>query len=159
HGESNFPYLKSLYVTFGLLTMQGIPDFPNVWYLELLSFLLPLIGVTIIFEGVVRFSLLLFSKDHNQKEWLMALASTYRNHTILVGLGNVGYRIYEHLRSMQIDVVVIEKNEQSPFVDVVRKQGVPVITGDVRREEFLKMLGVQDARNLLAVTDDDLTNL
>ena len=43
------------------------------------------------------------------------LASTYRDHIILCGLGHVGYRILERLLHWHLDVVVIEKTPSHRF--------------------------------------------
>ena len=44
-------------------------------------------GLAVVADTVVRLTLLLFSRQENQKEWTKVLASTYRDHIILCGIG------------------------------------------------------------------------
>ena len=55
----------------------------------------------------------------------MAVASTYNQHTVLVGLGHLGYRVIQKLHEMEENVVVVEIN---PKVDTLA--AVPHITHD-----------------------------
>jgi TrkA family protein len=56
------------------------------------------------------------------------------------------------------EVVVIEKDSTNPLIELVRKQGVPVIIGDAQHERTLRTAGVQRAARLLAVCDEDAVN-
>jgi Trk K+ transport system NAD-binding subunit len=55
--------------------------------------------------------------------------------------------------------VAVERGQQSEFVELLIGQNVPVITGDARRVEILLAAGLQRARSLVCVINDDLTNL
>lgn len=48
-------YPQALYSTFALLFFQGTLDFPEQWYLQLLYFILPILGLVAVVDGVVRF--------------------------------------------------------------------------------------------------------
>ena len=87
------------------------------------------------------------------------LASTYRDHIILCGLGHVGYRILERLLHWHLDVVVIEKNTESSFLARTQQMGVPVLLMDARQEESLEAAGLMHARTLVIATNDDLANV
>lgn len=87
------------------------------------------------------------------------LASTYRDHIILCGLGHVGYRILERLLHWHLDVVVIEKNTESSFLARTQQMGVPVLLMDARQEESLEAAGLAHARTLVIATNDDLANV
>jgi hypothetical protein len=119
----------------------------------------PLIGLVVVADTVVRATLLLFSRQENQKEWTRVLASTYRDHIILCGLGHVGYRILERLLHWHLDVVVIEKNTESSFLLRTQQMGVPVLLMDARQEESLEAAGLHHARTLVIATNDDLANV
>jgi Trk K+ transport system NAD-binding subunit len=82
-----------------------------------------------------------------------------RNHIIVVGLGSIGYRIALLLRQRGIPVVAAEKDLGGRFVDSARNQRIPVVGPDARTPQGLKKLGIEHARGLLAVTDDDATNM
>lgn len=79
-------------------------------------------------------------------------------HVIVVGLGNVGFRVRQELCRQGLLVVAINRTDQGEFFDAVRAEG-PTIVGDGRLPETLLRAGLKGARGLVAATDDDATNL
>lgn len=79
-------------------------------------------------------------------------------HVVVVGLGNVGYRIVEELRRAGEAVVAVDRDPESEFAGAVRGLGA-VVTGDSRLPETLHKAGVPRARAVVAVTHDDAVNL
>lgn len=77
---------------------------------------------------------------------------------IVVGLGNVGYRIVRWLRAAGMSVVAIDRNPQSEFGEELKVDG-PLVIGDGRLQETLRKAGVERARAVIAATDDDTVNL
>ena len=55
-----------------------------------------------------------------------------KDHVILVGLGQVGYRVLEELQEYNVDVVVVEENANGPFVDLLSEHGSPALFEDAR---------------------------
>lgn len=152
-------YLESLFATYSLFGLESIYPIPKAWVARAVYFGYPLIGLLVVADTVVRATLLLFSRQENQKEWTRVLASTYRDHIILCGLGHVGYRILERLLHWHLDVVVIEKNTESSFLARTQQMGVPVLLMDARQEESLEAAGLAHARTLVIATNDDLANV
>ncbi len=152
-------YGESLFAAYSLFGLQTIYQLPGSWALRLMYFTYPLIGLAVVADTVVRVTLLLFSRQENQKEWTRVLASTYRDHIILCGLGHVGYRILERLMQWHLEVVVIEKNTDSQFLLRVQQLKVPVLIMDARQEESLEAAGLHYARTLVIATNDDLANV
>src|SRR5882724_9249747 len=89
---------------------------PPTWYLQAVAAVYPLIGFFVIGEGIVRFALLMLSRSRGEKEWMKVKAATYRNHVVLCGLGNLGYRVLRQLYAQKQDVVVIERDERKRFL-------------------------------------------
>jgi Trk K+ transport system NAD-binding subunit len=150
---------QAAYYTLLLIFFESPLQYVEDWRLAPLFFLLPLIGLLIIAEGVVHLGNLLFQHKRYSKEWQRMIAETMENHIVVCGLGNVGVRVVQHLRRFNEDVVVIEKNPESRFVSEVAGYSVPVLYGDVRDYNMLEQARVGKARALIAVTDDDLANL
>ncbi|MBU6455195.1 MAG: TrkA family potassium uptake protein [Cyanobacteria bacterium REEB67] len=124
-----------------------------------LFFLLPILGLVTIAEGVVHLGNLLFQHKRYSKEWQKMIATTMENHVIVCGLGNVGVRVVQHLRQFSEDVVAIETNQEARFVSEVASYEVPVLFGDVRDANILEQASVLKAKAIIAVTDNDLANL
>jgi len=82
-----------------------------------------------------------------------------RNHVVVLGLGNVGYRTMLHLLEAGVEVAVVESRTGGRFVAIARRQGVPVLIADAHFMDSLRALSVQHARAVVAATDDDLANL
>ena len=110
-------------------------------------------------QALVRFGLLAVSKHNNEKEWIRVLASTFRHHIILCGLGQVGYRVLERLLACRMEVVAIEKNPEGRYVAAVKALGIPVIGMDVKQDESLVQAGIARARAIVIATNDDLANI
>ena len=82
-----------------------------------------------------------------------------RDHIILCGLGAVGIKILEHLVMFNKQVIVIDIKENNDYINTARDMKVPVIHGDVRRQNTLEKANVSQAQSLIAATDNDLANL
>ena len=80
-------------------------------------------------------------------------------HMVVIGLGNVGYRVVEELVHQGEQVVVVEQKADSPFIPTCRRTGVPVIVGDATIRETLLQARVKEARAVIAATSSDLVNL
>jgi voltage-gated potassium channel len=119
---------------------------------------LPVIGVITLAQGLAEFGVMLFNRRARSKEWEMAVASTYRKHTVLVGLGHLGYRVVEGLHAMQENVVVIELRPTADMVSTVRNMRIPVIQDDATRPATLEA-GIQRAKTIILATQNDSLNL
>jgi len=80
-------------------------------------------------------------------------------HIVVCGLGNVGYRVVEHLMEYKERVVVIEQQRDSRFLATARRLGVPVIVGDAIVTQVLRQAHAATARAVVAATENDLVNL
>jgi Trk K+ transport system NAD-binding subunit len=89
----------------------------------------------------------------------MAVASTFSNHTILIGLGHLGYRVIQNLHEMDEPVVVIELNPSADLTATVQAMNIPVLQDDATRQLALEAAGVRRARTILLCTQNDSMNL
>jgi len=81
-----------------------------------------------------------------------------RDHVVLAGLGNLGYRVASELRRSGVAVVAIDKADQVGFAEALRED-LPIVTGDARLHATLCRAGAERARAVVAVTSDDTANL
>ncbi len=149
---------EALYAAFSMIFFQPSIPFPQ-GPLEILFFIIPILGLSIVAEGLLSFGVLLLDRRNPTGEWSMALASTYSGHIIVCGLGHVGFRVARQLVDFGQEVVGIEKNPQSPFLERLRRMGVPVILGEANHPEILEQAGVKRARAVVVATNNDLLNL
>ena len=152
--------LESLFETMRMQTLQSGLAFPSDSILgQLLFFSIPLLGLALIFQGVLNFGRLLLDKSSRRETWQIALANTYRNHVIVCGLGRVGMRTIEQLLEAGHEPVAIERNWTSEFVEHVINHKVPVVLGDAREPLTLHRAGLAHARTVVAAINNDLLNL
>ncbi|MBE2222198.1 MAG: potassium channel protein [Anaerolineae bacterium] len=151
---------EALYHVMGLTFFQPLGDeLPNDFRLEIFYFVMPIIGLVVLALGLTDFGILFFNRSQRSKEWEMAVASTFNNHIILVGLGHLGFRVAQELHELDKDVVIIEKNPQDTLINQTQAMGFPVIVGDARREEELRSANVAQANAMIICTQDDSMNL
>ena len=151
-------FSEALYTAYSQMTLNPTPPPQAVW-LQILFYIAPAISFILIARGALNMSLLLFDRRNRREAWQMALASTYRDHVIVCGLGKIGYRVVHQLRAAGAEVVVIESRSDGPFTDLILGEGVPVLIGDARQTELLEQAGIKYAQSVTVVTSDDLTNL
>lgn len=149
----------AIYLVLSLTFFQSAGVFPQAWYLEIFYFIMPVIGVIILAQGVTEFGVMLFNRRQRGKEWEMAVASTFKNHHILVGLGHLGFRVAGYLLQMGQEVVVIEMEPATDLVEKARRMGIPVIEDDATREAILEAAGVQKAHSVILCVQNDSVNL
>ncbi len=152
--------LESLFETMRMQTLQSGLAFPSDSILgEVLFFVIPLLGLALIFQGVLNFGRLLLDKSSRREAWQIALASTYRNHVIVCGMGRVGMRTIDQLLEAGHEPVAIERNWNSEFVEHLLNRKVPVVLGDAREPLTLYRAGLRHAQAVVAAINDDLLNL
>lgn len=158
-GEPPMTLARGLYVTYGLIFMEHLSRLPDHWLLDVYCVVLPPLGLVVILDAFGRFGYHLLRRDETGQEWIRAMAQTFHNHVILVGLGKVGMRVLEQLIHLKEDVVVLERDEHNEHLEFARKHGVPIRIASSRQAGILDELNISQAKSLIAATDDDLANL
>jgi voltage-gated potassium channel len=150
---------EAVYLVLSLTFLQSLGDFPDVWYLQIFYFAMPLVGISILAQGLADFGVLFFNRRARGKEWEMAVASTFDNHIVLIGLGHLGFRVLTQLYNMEQEVVVVEHNPSAELVTQAQAMNVPVIPGDGKQEAALEAAGIRKARTIVVCTQNDSMNL
>lgn len=82
-----------------------------------------------------------------------------RQHALLVGFGQIGFRLAQELQARGIPVVALERDVDAPCVRLARRAGIPVAIGRGDDREMLELLGIRHCAVVAAVTSDDLANV
>ncbi len=80
-----------------------------------------------------------------------------RDHVIVCGYGLVGENIVDVLLQHNVRVLVVDQNEKT--VELLKEKGVPAIEGDATSAKVLRSAGVERAKAIAIVMDDDAKNL
>jgi voltage-gated potassium channel len=151
---------ESIYIVLTLTFLQPPNrDFPTNILLQLFHFLMPVIGIVVLAQGLADFGSLLFNRRTRSKEWEMAVASTMNKHVILVGLGHLGYRVALKLHEMGEPITVIEFNANADTLSEARRLGIPVIHDDATRPSTLESANIKSARTIILASQNDAMNL
>lgn len=160
YGHHQIGYAEACFGVFLLIFLEPYLEFPPEWYLQPLFFLLPIVGLGAVADSIVRLAYLTFTQKSKLPEWQRMVASLYRNHVLVVGVGKVGYQILREVHALGEQAVAVEKpGAESSILEEIVDLGIPVIRGDGRNAKTLEQAGVRHARAVILVTSDDLTNL
>ncbi|MBC7870333.1 MAG: TrkA family potassium uptake protein [Chitinophagaceae bacterium] len=153
------PYVDMPYVMLALMLLQAPLSLPDKPYLIAFWYVMPVLGVYIIGRGAADFVRLFFNRNDRRDAWEEAVASTYRNHIIVLGAGHVGLRVTRTLVQMGFDVVVIDQSVDDEKKAQLGGLNVPTIPGDGRQITTLEKAGLRDAQCLVVCTSNELVNL
>jgi Trk K+ transport system NAD-binding subunit len=157
--EKKHTLTKATYYTFSLIFGETPEEFPTSRVLQVVFFVVPILGLTVIIEGVIDFALIMRDRRKFERTWCIMLAKSFQNHIVLAGLGRLGIRTFLTLRRLGAAVVVIERDPNNQFLEEVRRDGSPLLVGDARREALLSDANVAGAASIVLATNDDMANL
>ncbi|HEX9069061.1 MAG TPA: NAD-binding protein [Ktedonobacterales bacterium] len=149
----------ALYESLRLLIFQSSFALPADLIGALIFFLIPLVSILLVAQGVLAFGRRLLDKGSRVEAWQVALASTYHQHVIVCGLGRVGIRVATRLIQAGYEVAVVERAWDSDQVARALAMHIPVVVGDAREPVTLRQAGLQRAKAVIAVVNDDLVNV
>jgi voltage-gated potassium channel Kch len=112
----NLTFAQALYgamALFGLETAVAMPKTAG-FTVSAMYILYPALGLTLFADAIVRLSSLVLSRHNDEVRWVKVVASTYKNHVILCGLGQVGFRTAQQLKEFDEEVIVVEKDANAP---------------------------------------------
>lgn len=151
--------MEAFYIVLTAAFLQPVGEFPKYFGLQLFHFVMPVIGLVILAQGLADFGSLLFNRRARSKEWEMAVASTMNKHIVLIGLGHLGYRVAQRLHEMGESVAVVEINPGTHTTVAAREMGIPVIHADARLPGALEGANIKEARTIILASQNDAMNL
>ncbi len=86
-------------------------------------------------------------------------AAPARHHVLLIGFGQVGFRLAQELKRRGVAVLGVERDPDAPCVRLARTAGIPVAIGRGDDRETLERLGIRRCAAVAAVTSTDLVNV
>ncbi len=107
-----------------------------------------------------RIFVTIFRKQGKEAWKLMvndANLETVRDHFVICGFGQVGRTVVEQLTRMKLPFILIETNEG--IYRQLLQEGIPVVHGDAKRHDALRAAGIERARGICIVIDNDADNL
>jgi voltage-gated potassium channel Kch len=146
---------------FSTRSVATVADAPGsnvtpVWF-KVLSALVTVVAVLLL--AVLTASLVRRLSRPRFTALLGPRAAPARGHVILVGFGQVGFRLAQELRRRGIAVVAVERDRDAPCLRLSRAAGIPVAIGRGDDRATLESLGIKRCCAVAAVTSTDLVNV
>lgn len=80
-------------------------------------------------------------------------------HVVVAGMGQVGVRLAQELRSLGVAVVGIEQAADAPALPIARDLGIPVAIGDATSRRVLRRAGLRKAIAIVAAASEERANI
>jgi Trk K+ transport system NAD-binding subunit len=158
-GYPRIPYHDLPYTMLALMIFQPPTELPRDPQLIVFWYLMPVIAAYVAGRGVFDFVRLFFNPDQRRTSWEEAVASTYRDHIIVLGVGHLGLRVVRALAEMRSEVVAIDQKTTPEKSQELDRLGVPLVLGDGRLSATLETAGLRSAQALIICTSNDYMNL
>jgi Trk K+ transport system NAD-binding subunit len=159
--SSNLDWFTALYFTVTIMSTTGFGDFNLATQdvpLKIFGIFMMLTGagtVAILYSFLTNFLITLRLDEEVGRQ----VATEMENHVVMCGLGTIGYQMLKGLLERGQRVVVIEPQTDGRFNAEIKALGVPVIVGDARSPEIMRLVNIKKARCIAIMTSNDLTNL
>lgn len=158
-GHERIPYVDLPYIMLAMMVLESAIDLPTEGHLMVFWYAMPFIGVYIVGRGAADFVRLFFNRGERRSAWEEAVASTYRNHIIVMGIGHVGLRVVRTLTDMGFEVVAIDNDIDQDSDIQLSELSIPVVVGDGRSPSILEKAGIEHAQSLIVCTSSDHLNI
>ena len=158
-GYPAVPYIELPYMMVMLMIFQSPGQAPPQPQLIIFWYFMPVIGVYVVGRGAADFIRLFFDRSERRNAWEEAVASTYRNHVIVMGAGHLGLRVIRSLVSMGFEVVAVDNAIKPESEAELNRLRVPLISADGRLSETMKSAGLRHAQAFIVCTSNDHMNL
>jgi len=143
--------LSVLYDTILMFKMESYESGIYNWQLVIARYLATLI---------VGYGAYIIVIDHFSKWWSrLKIILTYRDHTIIAGLGRKGCLLATSLHKAKEQVVVIESDPDSIYIERVRKEGIIVFISDGLEKNCWINAGLLRAKRFILAMDSDDKNI
>jgi len=87
------------------------------------------------------------------------MASSYRDHYIVCGMGSLGFHIVNELSATKRPHVIVDVNRANIEKTLATLHDMVFIEGDATDNDILLKAGISSAKGIFAVTEDDNQNL
>ena len=159
----HLPMTKALYEAISLMFFASSLDFPTGdLFLEILWIIFPLFGLILLGDGLAGIGTAIKFGDPTSEIWNQEVARIMKGHIVIVGIGNVGFKILKELVKLKYEVTVIDKSTgegRDEFEEFQEDHRIPTIYGDASKEGVLEKASIEDAAKMIIAIDDDLLNI
>ncbi len=147
------------YIMLQLMVLESPHDVPPEWFLVAFWYAMPPVFIFLVGLGAADFMHLFFHRRGRRDAWGAAVASTLKDHVIVLGAGHVGLRVIRELVDLGLEVVAIDQHPDPGVDEELERLHVPLIREDGRIGATLDRAGLGRAEAFVACTGDDHVNM
>ncbi|GIU92998.1 MAG: potassium transporter TrkA [Acidimicrobiia bacterium] len=155
-GVGWFDAFYMVMVTISTVGFREVFELSRVGQVLTIGIMVGGVGLAFYTAGAALEQLVAYSVTR-QRTRVQTMIDRLQNHVILCGFGRVGRRVWEALRSRDVDVVVVETDPAR--VEQATQAGAFVVAGDATHNDVLRQAGIDRARALVACVRLDADNL
>jgi voltage-gated potassium channel len=146
---------------FHMVLTERVVEESDVLMPIILSFILPLGGVIILGEGVLRVFSVYMQKREHREEWDIMVAKTYTNHIVVCGVGELGKALVKRLHADQpkTKIVLMDLRPGLLAEAGLANSSIVCLQADMTSMDALEKAGCHKARLVLLTSGSDTHNL
>ncbi len=147
----DYSIFDAFYRSLLLFGLGGAVDPPVPTTLQIARIVAPLLTGLAAIQGLLALS--------REQLKLAGLRILLRDHVVVAGLGDAGFRLATALHESGLRVVALERDPNNPALAGCRERGISVLKGDATDARLLARAGVPRARHLIVTCGDDGDNV
>lgn len=128
---------------------------------SIFTFLLPLLTVIVIGEGILRIFSVFMARGKHQEEWNAMVVNTYSNHIVIFGVGELGKALVKrlHAEHPRDQIVLIDIRPGLLSEIGLADENVIFLQSDMTNAETLRKVNSHKARIIFLASGNDVINL
>jgi len=127
----------------------------------LLTFILPVLTVIIVGEGVLRIFTVYMQRGEQREEWDLLVAQTFSKHTVICGVGELGRAVVHRLIKLnpEAQIVLVDTHPNVMAELGLRGPNICHIQSDMTAQATLEAVRCQEASLIILTSGSDAYNL
>jgi len=149
-------FLKAFYMS----RLEGV-DTGEKLVPVILAFIMPVLSLVILGEGVLRVFSIYMQRRVNRREWDLMVIKRFSDHTVICGVGEMGRQLVQRLISSKPDrsIVLIDPRPGLVAELGIKSEQVIHLQSDMADVETLEKANIRTAGLIILTAGDDALNL
>jgi len=148
----------SFYMTIITLSTTGFKELrPLSDHGRFFTTILIIFGISFLFYALGKINIAIFEDQLFKRGKMRKNISKLKDHYIVCGYGRMGEKIAAELSSRKKAFIIIEKNIDN--INKIHEHKFLMVTGDATEDDILIAAGINSAKGLVAVLNNDVANV
>jgi len=146
---------------FYMTRIESVPEANHHWVRGVLVFVMPVLAVVILGEGVLRVAAIFLGRKEHREEWEELMVKSLSGHTVLCGAGELGRALLHEMLERDPDAAIVVVDTHPGILEElgIRAPNLHQVQGDMTSRHTLTAANVEKASTILMTSGDDARNL